>query len=127
MYFNGVQVKELVRLSLNQPVKLFVDSNTDTAYNLQQEFVRIRTKHETDREAIVAGIGSIKFCVISSLLRSFMCSNLPWSLLAVSEHQERLPSNVYHSWTAGSQGCRAPWQPDYVTGKSNGDICTVLV
>jgi len=77
MYFNGVQVKELVRLSLNQPVKLFVDSNTDTAYNLQQEFVRIRTKHETDREAIVAGIGSIKFCVISSLLRSFMCSNLP--------------------------------------------------
>ena len=53
-YFN-VQVKELVRLSLNQPVKLFVDSNTDTAYNLQQEFVRIRTKHEGDREAIVAG------------------------------------------------------------------------
>ena len=48
-------MKELVRLSLNQPVKLFVDSNTDTAYNLQQEFVRIRTKHEADREAIVAG------------------------------------------------------------------------
>ena len=51
----NTQVKELVRLSLNQPVKLFVDSNTDTAYNLRQEFVRIRTKHEGDREAIVAG------------------------------------------------------------------------
>ena len=62
------QVKELVRLSLNQPVKLFVDSNTDTAYNLQQEFVRIRTKHEADREAIVAGIhNTLLFCVTSTL------------------------------------------------------------
>ena len=54
--FFNIQVKELVRLSLNQPVKLFVDSNTDTAYNLQQEFVRIRTRHEGNREAIVAGV-----------------------------------------------------------------------
>ena len=69
MCLNVVQVKELVRLSLNQPVKLFVDSNTDTAYNLQQEFVRIRTKHESDREAIVAGIRqcNIIVCVLSVL------------------------------------------------------------
>lgn len=58
-----VQVKELVRLSLNQPVKLFVDSNTDTAYNLRQEFVRIRPKHEGDREAVVAGVSPSCQCL----------------------------------------------------------------
>ena len=51
-----VQVKELVRLSLNLPVRLFVDSNTDVADNLRQEFVRIKTKKEGDRKAIVTGI-----------------------------------------------------------------------
>ena len=77
----NTQVKELVRLSLNQPVKLFVDSNTDTAYNLRQEFVRIRTKHEGDREAIVAGMyvtlldcGLFTLCVLPS---SFVHSIIP--------------------------------------------------
>ena len=51
-----MQVEELVRLSLNHPVRLFVDSNTDVADNLRQEFVRIKTKKEGDREAIVTGI-----------------------------------------------------------------------
>ena len=51
-----LQVEELVRLSLNHPVRLFVDSNTDVADNLRQEFVRIKTKKEGDREAIVTGI-----------------------------------------------------------------------
>ena len=50
-----VQVEELVRLSLNHPVRLFVDSNTDVADNLRQEFIRIKTKKEGDREAIVTG------------------------------------------------------------------------
>lgn len=45
-----------MRLSLNHPVRLFVDSNTDVADNLRQEFVRIKTKKEGDREAIVTGI-----------------------------------------------------------------------
>ena len=49
------QVEELVRLSLNRPVRLFVDSNTDVADKLTQEFVRIKGKKEGDREAIVAG------------------------------------------------------------------------
>ena len=70
-YFFNVQVKELVRLSLNQPVKLFVDSNTDTAYNLQQEFVRIRTKHEGDREAVVAGASQ------SSIYEILLCCYFP--------------------------------------------------
>ena len=51
-----VQVEELVRLSLNHPVRLFVDSNTDVADNLRQEFIRIKSKKEGDREAIVTGI-----------------------------------------------------------------------
>lgn len=49
------QVQELSRLSLDKPVKLFVDSNTDHADNLQQEFVRIRSKMEEDRPAVVTG------------------------------------------------------------------------
>jgi len=83
--FFYVQVKELVRLSLNQPVKLFVDSNTNTAYNLQQEFVRIRTKHEDDREAVVAGVSKFvlntftvcvigQHCVLDHFMTTACCS-----------------------------------------------------
>lgn len=50
------QVEELVTLSLNQPVRLFVDNNTDVAHNLRQEFVRIRSNRENDRLAIVTGM-----------------------------------------------------------------------
>ena len=49
------QVKDLAAVSLNNPVRIFVDLNTDVAYNLRQEFVRVRPKGEGDREAIVAG------------------------------------------------------------------------
>ena len=51
------QVEELVRLSLNRPVRLFVDSNNDVAGNLRQEFVRVKEKKERDREAIITGEG----------------------------------------------------------------------
>ena len=44
-----------MRPSQNHPVRLFVDSNTDVADNLRQEFVRIKTKKEGDKEAIVTG------------------------------------------------------------------------
>ena len=60
-----------MRLSLNHPVRLFVDSNTDVADNLRQEFVRIKTKKEGDREAIVTGM------IISVLLlknNNYLCS-----------------------------------------------------
>ena len=82
--FFNVQVKELVRLSLNQPVKLFVDSNTDTAYNLQQEFVRIRTKHEGDREAIVAGASW------SSVYKILQCTKFCPALCTRSFHDHCL-------------------------------------
>ena len=34
---------------------MFVNENKDIAFNLQQEFIRIRPHMEADREAIVAG------------------------------------------------------------------------
>jgi len=48
-------VKELATVSLSNPVKVFVNENKDIAFNLQQEFIRIRPHMEADREAIVAG------------------------------------------------------------------------
>ena len=61
-------MQDLVRLSLNHPVRVFVDSNTDTASNLSQEFVRIKSKKEDEREAILAG--SSPFHLHSSSLPS---------------------------------------------------------
>ena len=61
-----LQVEELASLSLNQPVRLFVDNNTDVAHNLRQEFVRIRASREHDRLAIVSG--DAPFAVCSQLL-----------------------------------------------------------
>jgi len=50
------QVKELAAVSLSNPVKVFLNENTDVALNLKQEFVRIRPRGEGDREAIVAAL-----------------------------------------------------------------------
>ncbi|KAF9793911.1 hypothetical protein SFRURICE_003431 [Spodoptera frugiperda] len=50
------QVRDLAAVSLNKPVKLFVDSNKDVAFNLRQEFVRIRRERECDREAMLAAL-----------------------------------------------------------------------
>lgn len=56
-----LQVKELAAVSLKQPVRIFVNSNTDVAPFLRQEFVRIRPHREGDREAVVAGNTEILF------------------------------------------------------------------
>ncbi|XP_063982205.1 probable ATP-dependent RNA helicase DDX27 [Diachasmimorpha longicaudata] len=50
------EVKDLAAVSLEKPVKVFVDSNQDVAFNLRQEFVRIRKEREGDREAILAAL-----------------------------------------------------------------------
>ena len=49
-------VQDLIRLSLKNPVKLFVDSVSSVASNLTQEFVRIRENHEKDREAVILAL-----------------------------------------------------------------------
>ncbi|XP_002739621.2 putative ATP-dependent RNA helicase DDX27 [Saccoglossus kowalevskii] len=55
------EVKDLVAVSLKNPVRLFINENTDVAYNLRQEFIRIRENREGDREAIAAALCSRTF------------------------------------------------------------------
>ncbi|EFA06493.1 probable ATP-dependent RNA helicase DDX27 [Tribolium castaneum] len=50
------EVESLAAVSLNKPVRLFVDSNREVAFGLRQEFVRIRQDKEGDREAILAAL-----------------------------------------------------------------------
>lgn len=50
------QVQDLASVSLTKPVKIFVDNNKDVAFNLRQEFVRIRAGKEGDREPILAAL-----------------------------------------------------------------------
>lgn len=50
------EVRDLASVSLVKPLRIFVDSNRDVAFNLRQEFVRIRSDKETDREPILAAL-----------------------------------------------------------------------
>lgn len=49
-------VDELVKMSLDKPVRLFVDPKHRTAKGLVQEFVRVRAEKEADRTALLATI-----------------------------------------------------------------------
>ncbi|KAF8078602.1 DEAD-domain-containing protein [Lyophyllum atratum] len=46
-------VDELVKMSLNKPVRLFVDPKRSTARGLIQEFVRVRAGKESERSALL--------------------------------------------------------------------------
>jgi ATP-dependent RNA helicase DDX27 len=49
-------VDDLVRMSLNRPVRLFVDPKRSTARGLVQEFVRVRAEREEERAAILVSL-----------------------------------------------------------------------
>ncbi|KAJ7492598.1 DEAD-domain-containing protein [Mycena latifolia] len=49
-------VDELVRMSLNKPVRLFVDPKRSTARGLVQEFVRVRAGKEAERSALLVAL-----------------------------------------------------------------------
>ncbi|XKL59284.1 hypothetical protein PGB90_000300 [Kerria lacca] len=49
-------VNDLISVCLTRPVKIFVDSNQDVAFNLRQEFVRLREGKESDRDAILTAL-----------------------------------------------------------------------
>jgi ATP-dependent RNA helicase DDX27 len=53
-----VQVDTLIRLSLHQPIRLFVDSADSIASNLTQEFIRIRREKEDDRPAVLLALAT---------------------------------------------------------------------
>ncbi|GCC31793.1 hypothetical protein chiPu_0010254 [Chiloscyllium punctatum] len=50
------EVKDLASVSLKNPVRIFVNSNTDVAPFLRQEFIRIRPNREGDREAVISAL-----------------------------------------------------------------------
>ncbi|KAK7694635.1 nucleolar DEAD-box protein required for synthesis of 60S ribosomal subunit [Cerrena zonata] len=49
-------VDELVKMSLNKPVRLFVDPKRSTARGLLQEFVRVRAGKESERSALLVSL-----------------------------------------------------------------------
>ncbi|KAH6584189.1 hypothetical protein BASA60_001072 [Batrachochytrium salamandrivorans] len=51
-------IDDLIKLSLNRPVRLFVDRSTSLANRLVQEFIRVRGHKETSRPAILAALCS---------------------------------------------------------------------
>ena len=51
-------VDDLIKLSLNRPVRLFVDNQTSMAKRLIQEFIRIRAHREESRAALLLALCS---------------------------------------------------------------------
>ncbi|KAI8350857.1 P-loop containing nucleoside triphosphate hydrolase protein [Blakeslea trispora] len=49
-------VDQLIRMSLNNPVRLFIDKSNQAASRLVQEFVRIRQQRESDRSAVLLAL-----------------------------------------------------------------------
>lgn len=55
------KVEDLVNMSLNRPVKIFLNENVDVTPLLKQEFIRLRDTSERNREALLAALIQRKF------------------------------------------------------------------
>lgn len=75
-----MQVDELVRLSLNRPVRLLIDSTKATVNTLIQEFIRVRKHREEDRAAIL----------VSLCMRHFQRRCIIFFRSKVSAHQMKI-------------------------------------
>ena len=51
-------VDDLIKLSLNRPVRLFIDSTSSIASRLVQEFIRVRSHRESSRPAVLVSLCS---------------------------------------------------------------------
>lgn len=49
-------IEDLIKLSMNNPEHLLVDSNEAIAFNLIQEFIRVRSDHEEDRDSLILAL-----------------------------------------------------------------------
>lgn len=49
------EVDRLIKLSLNRPIRVAVDANRSVADTLTQEFVKVKSPKEEDREALLLG------------------------------------------------------------------------
>ncbi|OAF66700.1 hypothetical protein A3Q56_05602 [Intoshia linei] len=61
------KVEHLIKLSLKNPVKIFIDQKSRLPKGLEQEFIRIRPGYENNRLAIVTSIVKRKFndkCIV---------------------------------------------------------------
>ena len=89
------KVRDLVAVSLKNPVKIFISSNTDVAQGLEQQFVRIREGREGDREAIVAALLTRYFPKVLGL-RFFRYQLLIWLSTTVKIFSNFLSLNLEH-------------------------------
>ncbi|KAK7076091.1 putative ATP-dependent RNA helicase ddx27, partial [Halocaridina rubra] len=69
------KVQRLALVSLKNPVKVFVNSNTTVAKNLRQEFIRLRVNQENSRTAVLAHLVTRDFsrnCMVF-VPRKYLC------------------------------------------------------
>ncbi|CAK8696700.1 unnamed protein product [Clavelina lepadiformis] len=115
------QVQELVTVSLKDPVKIFVNSNTDVAPYLRQEFIRIRENREADREAVVAALCSRSFVsnvlVFTQTKKQAHRMHIVFGLLGIKAGE--LHGNL-------SQGQRLESLKQFKTGEIDVLVCTDL-
>ncbi|CAB4070062.1 DDX27 [Lepeophtheirus salmonis] len=81
------KVNDLSTMALRKPVKIFVDSNKVVAWNLRQEFVRIRANRESDREGILAAL---------------VCRTFRDHTIVFYSDQSSMPSLTHSSESSGS-------------------------